>query len=300
MLDTKTLSKRATLVQAIRHFFVERGYLEVDTPVRLPAPVPEAHIEPETSGGWYLQTSPELCMKRLLAAGCAKLFQICKCFRKNERGAYHIPEFTMLEWYRSSCDYHGIMSECEELLLYLAGDFGVASSAEIKKRVQSLSSPWDRITVAEAFDLYAPISLKESLAAGKFDEILCQYIEPHLGRNRPLFLCDYPAPLGSLARLKREDQTIAERFELYIGGIEIANGFSELTDVKEQRERFEKDMATMKANGREPGPMPERFLADLAGMPEAAGIALGIDRLAMIFLGADAIDQVVAFPPEEL
>lgn len=295
MRNQQTLRARAGLIQALRRFFLERGYLEVDTPVRLPCLVPEVHIEQETAGDWYLQTSPEICMKRLLASGCSKIFQICKCFRRNERGSRHVPEFTMLEWYRAGCDYHGLMAECRELLV-----FADQAMMQTGGRTWSLQEGWNKLTVAEAFRRYAPISVTEALESDTFEEAFCLHVEPHLGVQRPVFLYDYPAALGSLARLKKTEPAIAERFELYINGLEIANGFSELTDVAEQRQRFDKEIALMQALGRRPGSLPGKFLADLGRMPEAAGIALGVDRLAMVFLGAATIDEVLAFTPEEL
>ncbi len=300
MAPAHTLWRRAALIQAIRAFFVDRGYLEVDTPVRVPAPAPELHIEAEPAGDWFLQTSPELCMKRLLAAGLPRIFQICKCFRRYERGRRHLPEFTMLEWYRLGCDYHALMTECEELFRFLAERLGLGGSIAVAGQEVVLAGPWERLTVAEAFRRYAACGVAEALGADRFDEVLVREIEPRLGRGRPTFLYDYPAELGALARLKPGDPTVAERFEIYIAGLELANGFSELTDPVEQRHRFVSDRAAMEASGREPGPMPEPFLAALADLESAAGIALGIDRLVMLMAGADTIDQVVPFTPESL
>lgn len=298
--ELEILQWRAALMQSTRNFFIHRGFLEVDTPLRIPAPAPEAHIQPEVADGWYLQTSPELCMKRLLAAGCTSIFQICKCFRKHERGDRHLPEFTMLEWYRSACDYQGLMHECEEFIASLYKELSGKGFCSIDVGESFWQPPWDRLTVAEAFRRYSPISLQQAMLAGKFDEVLCLHVEPQLGCRRPVFLYDYPAVLGSLARLKAEDKSIAERFELYINGLELANGFSELTDAEEQRSRFFAEMKRIKESGRVPGPMPDRFLDDLARLPSAAGIALGMDRLAMILWGIAVIDGVVAFIPENL
>ena len=193
MLDVSLLQRRAAFIQVIRHFFIDRGCLEVDTPIRIPAPAPEAHIEPEAAGSWYLQTSPELCMKRLLAGGSPSLFQICKCFRRDERGNLHLPEFTMLEWYRTGCDYRDLMADCEQLLLFLADSFNMGPTVRVGDHAVALRPPWERLTVAEAFHRYVPRSLDESLAGGSFDEMLCTYIEPHLGTSGPVFLYDYPA-----------------------------------------------------------------------------------------------------------
>jgi lysyl-tRNA synthetase class 2 len=300
MLALSRLRRRAAYIQAIRQYFINQDFVEVDTPIRIPASAPEAHIEPEVCGSWFLQTSPELCMKRLLAVGSPALFQICKCFRRGERGDRHLPEFTMLEWYRTGCDYLELMADCEQLLLFLADFFHMGKAIRVGGHTIALKPPWERLTVAEAFRRHAPQTLGESLANGIFDEMLCNYIEPQLGIGGPVFLCDYPAELASLARIKETDPTVAERFELYVGGIELANGFSELTDPVEQRQRFAREQAMIWACNRQSGPMPENFLAALAQLEKAAGIALGIDRLAMVLWGAASIDEVVTFTPEEL
>jgi lysyl-tRNA synthetase class 2 len=300
MIPVNGLRLRAVLVQALRAFFQARGCLEVETPIRIPAPVPEPHIRPLASEGWYLQTSPELCMKRLLAAGIPSLFQICKCFRAEERGSRHLTEFTMLEWYRAGEDYRFLMAECEELFRHLALALGRGARLVFRNRPISLAGAWERLSVAEAFRRHAPCTLEEALERDLFDEMLVLHVEPHLGLITPTFLYDYPAELGALARLKPEDPAWAERFELYLNGMELANGFSELADVEEQRRRFVLDQERIAVQGRRTGPLPEAFLGDLAAMPPAAGIALGVDRLAMVFADATEIDQVVAFSPEAL
>ncbi len=294
MLDIHNLRKRASLIQNLRHFFLEQDFLEVDTPIRIPAPAPEIYIEPELSGDFFLQTSPELCMKRLLANGSEKIFQICKCFRKGERGNFHLPEFTMLEWYRINSDYNDLIKDCENLLSFLVESLSINNTA-----IQHLKKTSEKFTVDEAFEKYSPIGLEECLIKGSFEENLCLHIEPQLGLTSPTILYDYPAELGALAKLRKDNSAIAERFELYINGIEIANGFSELTDASDQRARFEKDSYIINSQGRK-SPIPEKFLADLERMPEAAGIALGVDRLAMILWGASSINEVITFTPEEL
>ncbi|HET98045.1 MAG TPA: EF-P lysine aminoacylase GenX [Desulfurivibrio alkaliphilus] len=294
---------RAGMIRAVRRFFDQRGYLEVETPIRIPAPAPEPHLIPQAAGSWFLQTSPELCMKRLLARGVPQLYQICKCFRRKERGSRHLPEFTMLEWYRAGADYRDLMSDCEELLGAVAGELSAGRVSSVAARALArldLTPPWERISVAEAFRRHAGMAVEEALARDLFEELLVEKIEPHLGRSRPTFLHDYPAELGALARLSPDNPAISERFELYIAGLELANGFSELIDPVEQRRRFTVDRRKIRAAGRRPPPMPEKFLAELALMPPAAGIALGLDRLAMIMLGADRIDSVLAFTPEQL
>lgn len=296
-LPKNSLWQRASIIQSVRKFFVEREYLEVETPVRLPCLVPEAHIESIRSADWYLQASPELCMKRLLAAGHPRIFQICKCFRGQERGSRHLPEFTMLEWYQRDSDYLQLMNDCEQLLRFLVQHGLMAKTHEC---LCAVNDPWERLTVSEAFDQYAPLSVDEALADNVFDEILVEHVEPHLGSQVPTFLYDYPSALGSLACFKKGSPDLVERFELYVGGVELANGFSELTDPKEQRLRFEKECELYRSLGGVPGPMPEKFLHDLGAIPSAAGIALGIDRLVMLFCGAEKIDDVVSFVPENL
>lgn len=297
---TKALQTRAGFLQRLRHFFSERNFLEVETPIRIPSPAPEEYIEAIPSGNWFLQTSPELCMKRLLAAGYPRIFQFCKCFRADERGNRHLPEFTMLEWYAASFDYQDLMDQCEALLTTTLKDMGHPQNIIWQGKTIRLASPWERITVTDAFSRYAPIPLQDALAKNQFDEILVEHIEPHLGCDRPAFLYDYPSKMAALAKIKETDPTVAERFELYIGGMEIANGFSELTDAREQRRRFKEALEARAAKDLAHYAMPEKFLASLEHLPPCAGIALGIDRLVMILANTTNIDDVVAFTPETL
>ena len=304
MLGIEGLQIRAAFLRSIRSFFYQNDFLEVDTPLRQAIYIPESNIVPISSENEYLQTSPELCMKRLLAAGSSKIFQICHCFRKEERGRLHLEEFQMLEWYRTGADYYQLMSDCEALLRYLLAQLSKtqASSNAIKYPFFSglkLDSKWERVTVADAFLRYAAIELDEALKEGTFDEILVDYIEPHLGFSSPVFLYDYPVELGALARRKPGNESVAERFELYINGVEIANGFSELTDVMEQRRRFTHEITTIKANTGQNVHMPERFLSDLEQLDTAAGIAMGIDRLFMVAMNKQRITDVVTFSPED-
>lgn len=291
---------RARILSEIRRFFVEGGYLEVETPLRIPAPAPESHIDPVPSGPWFLQTSPELCMKRLVAAGYEKVFQISRCWRDGERGNMHLPEFTMLEWYRAGTDYRGLMNECEELVGAVAAALGMGEVLNVKGRNIRLGAPWERLSVAEAFERYCDRTMEEALANDTFDECMVNDIEPRLGFTTPTFICDYPADRGALARLKQDEPSRAERFELYIAGIELANAFSELTDPVEQRSRFEQEKLFRESHGKSAIPLPEPFLAELRHLPPTAGIAVGIDRLVMLLLNLDSIDDVVAFTPEEL
>ena len=291
---------RARIFQSIREFFIACGYLEVETPQLITAPAPETHIESISIGDRYLQTSPELCMKRLLSADFPKIFQIARCFRGGERGHLHLPEFSLLEWYRAGIDYRDLMEECEALFLFLSRRLHRGDRLRYRRVDIDLNTPWERLSVQTAFERYAGLSLDQALHNNRFDQIMVEEIEPQLGVKTPTFLYDYPASLAALARLKPGCPSIAERFEIYVGGIELANGFSELNDAHEQRKRFENELKQRALSGKRVSPMPERFLKALRNMPEAAGIALGLDRLVMIFSGAGTIDEVVAFTPEEV
>jgi lysyl-tRNA synthetase class 2 len=286
------------MIRAIRRFFPDRRYLEVETPCRIPAPAPEYHIDAVSSGNWFLHTSPELCMKRLLAAGYPKIFQICKCFREGERGNCHLPEFTMLEWYHQGIDYRLLMEECEEMVASVASDLGCGDLINYRGKDISLQRPWEKLSVRDAFERYAPLPLAESLKRDQFDELMAFYIEPHLGERGPTFLYDYPLYSSVLTRGKRDDPSLEERCELYIGGMEVANGSSELADPEEHKLRFEMARQFRRLHNKMDSPAPGKFLAVLPAMPEAAGMALGVDRLAMIFMDVPIIDDVVAFTPE--
>jgi lysyl-tRNA synthetase class 2 len=296
----KALESRTAIVQAVREFFVGRGYLEVETPLRIPAPAPESHIDAVFADGWFLQTSPELCMKRLLAAGYPRIFQICHCWREGERGRLHVPEFSMLEWYRAGSDYRDLMKDCEELIQSVACKIGLGQGLTYQGQEIGLCSPWPRLSVEQAFLRYAHVSASQALDGSLFDEAMVRDIEPHLGCPQPTILYDYPAARGALARLRPDDPSVAERFELYIAGLELANGFSELTNAQEQQVRFEHEEAYRRSQGKRPYPTPDKFLDELQDMPPSAGIALGMDRLVMLFLDAATIDEVLAFAPEEL
>ena len=290
------LEQRARIMQMIRAFFIERGYLEVETPHRVPTNAPEAYIDAVGSDCWFLHTSPELPMKRMLAAGYDRLFQICRCWRGGERGSRHLPEFAMLEWYRSGVDYHFLLAECEALLRALVP----SGRLDWQGHSVKLQQPWERLTVAEAFTRYTETTPREALADGSFDERIAFEIEPHLGIGAPTFLIEYPAECAALALRKRTDPTVAERFELYVAGLELANAFSELTDPAEQRSRFAAEEKARWAAGNPPYPFPEKFIAELGRIDSAAGIALGLDRLVMLLTDAASIDEVVAFTPEDL
>ncbi|MDH4319066.1 MAG: EF-P lysine aminoacylase EpmA [Desulfobulbaceae bacterium] len=300
MSSLLVLQQRSRLLQAVRTFFTAHDFLEVDTPILLPTIIPESQILSHRCEGSFLHTSPELAMKMLLADGAEKLFQICHCFRKGERGRLHLPEFTMLEWYRTGWSYKELMNQCEELIGVLVGDMAGCAGIDPlgfllrDQRKISLAVPWERLSVKEAFVRYGGITPEEAISRDMFDEILVTAIEPNLGWQRPTFLYDYPVALGSLARSKQEDPAVAERFELYIGGIELANGFSELIDPEEQRSRFIHEIDLMRANGITGLSMPDKFLQSLSHMRETAGIALGFDRLLMLLLGTSSVEEVVS------
>ncbi len=239
-------------------------------------------------------------MKRLLASGYSKIFQICKCFRKEERGRRHLPEFTILEWYCSEIDYFEMMDHCQDLIKSVAHDIHHGNHIVYKGKSIDLAGKWPRLSVEEAFERYASISMNKALSQECFDEIMGIEIEPCLGFEKPLFLYDYPVSCGALGRTKPENNLLAERFELYIAGIELCNAFTELTDPDEQRKRFEKELGHKQLSGKTDYPMPELFLESLEHMPEASGNALGIDRLVMLFADMPTIDDVVTFIPEEL
>lgn len=303
MLDLQGLHIRAALFRAVRDFFAKRDFLEVDTPIRQPVIIPEANIVPIDAEGQYLHTSPELCMKRLLAAGCSRIFQICPCFRKNELGRNHLEEFTMLEWYRTGADYRQLMVDCEELLRYAIVSvtketsqlFGAGRGSATIRSI--LTAPAEKLTVTAAFSRYSPVPLDQALREGRFDELLVECIEPNLGQKGPLFLTDYPRELASLAKVNSARPSVAERFELYVLGVELANGFTELTDPHEQRQRFVAEIEAIRNSQGRNCSMPERFLDDLPRLESAAGIAFGLDRLLMQIMEKKSISEAVSFNP---
>ena len=301
MSDASALQTRAQVLQAIRRFFSDQGFLEVETPFRIPANAPEEYIDPVPSLPWQLQTSPELCMKRLLCRGYDKIFQICRCWRADERGARHLSEFTMLEWYRSNADYHALMQDCEGLLKHVVDACTPDACFTRKSTKINPHAAWQQYSLQDAFLRFSNADVLACCQNGLFEELLTTHIEPAFAQNtEPVILRDYPAQMAGLARLKPDNTDFAERFELYVGGLELANGFSELTDPTEQRLRFVEANRIREQYGKPALPLPEPFLAELATMPPSAGIALGVDRLVMLTTGADTIDQVVAFTPESL
>lgn len=287
---------RSRVLSAIRRWFEDSGFTEVETPVRLPTPALELHIDAEPAGAGFLRTSPELHMKRLLAAGYDKIFQMGPCFRKGEWGPLHHPEYTMLEWYRAHADYLDIMRDTENLLIQVDSALRTPHSVFPTPPSPLPAAPWPRLTVEELYVKHAGWNPVTDYEAERFEHDLVTLIEPALPRDTPVFVMDYPAAAAALSRRKPGHEAVAERFELYIHGVEITNAFSELTDPAEQRRRFEECIQKRKVMGAPDYPLDEPFLAALeTGMPPSGGIAMGIDRLVMVLLGATSLDEVIAF-----
>ena len=292
----RALELRAQLHDAIRRFFRERGFLEVDTPVLLPANSPEAQIDAVPAAAGWLRTSPELAMKRLLAAGHENIFQLGPCFRAGEQGRWHHPEFTLLEWYRAGAGYLEILADTKALLAFAAKELrGATDFAWQGQPLSCAQELWEKFTVSQAFIQHAGWDPALKFDPDRFDLDLVTRVEPALPRDRPVVLIDYPAPLAALARRKPDDPLRAERWEFYLGGVELANAYSELNDPAEQRARFAEANAARQKRGAKPYPMDEPFLAALAQMPPSGGIALGVDRLLMILADADSLDAILPF-----
>ena len=327
----ETLEKRARIIQTIRAFFVGNGFLEVETPSLVVSPGMEPNLDafetsfiPECSArkpvtSLYLPTSPEFHMKRLLCQGFSNIFQIARAFRNGETGNLHQPEFAILEWYRAGDSYESIMNDVEKLFLAISrvlseNDYLTFGGSKI-----DLSIPWIRLTVREAWHLFADIDLEkctttvtlrkegQRIGVGNlrpedswdilYFKIFLDRIEPFLGLGKPVILYEYPAEMAALARLKPDDPSVALRFEVYAAGMELGNAFDELTDPGLQRQRCETARKIQMENGKKPFPIDEAFLNALeTGMPASAGIAMGIDRIVMLFLGYASIHDVVAFP----
>jgi lysyl-tRNA synthetase class 2 len=306
------LLKRAAILAEIRRFFADRGVLEVETPAMSQATVTDIHLVPfETrfvgpgaADGMtlYLMTSPEYHMKRLLAAGSGPIYQMGRSFRNEEAGRHHNPEFTMLEWYRPRYDMYRLMNEVDDLLQQVL-DCDTAETLSYQQaftrhlNVDPLSA--DK---AELRDAAAKLDLSNIADTEEDRDTLLQLlftmgVEPHIGRDKPTFVYHFPATQASLAEISTEDHRVAERFEVYYKGIELANGFRELTDSREQRQRFEQDNRKRAARGLPQHPVDNNLLDALEhGMPECSGVALGVDRLIMIALGAASLSDVLAFP----
>jgi elongation factor P--(R)-beta-lysine ligase len=293
------LERRSIIINGVRAFFCKQGFIEVETPVRVPAIAPEQFILPYTSEGWFLSTSPELQMKRLLSAGYEKIFQICHCFRKDERGQHHNPEFTMLEWYRAETDYTSVIQDTQELVLELSNHLATGSIINYQNNLIDLTLPWPRITVREAYLRWAGWDPVADFEGQRFDDDMVNKIIPNFPIERPIVILDYPVECASLARLKPDDNLVAERAEIFIGGLEIANGYSELNDARQQTNRFKQEIELMRQSGK-PALLPEKFLNAINHLPKCSGIAVGVDRLVMLFCDTSSIDDVIAFPSDLL
>ena len=323
------LKHRAAITRASRAWFESQGFTEVETGILQVSPGNETHLHaPRTElirpdgerVGRYLRTSPEFACKKLLAAGETRIFELARVFRDRERGDLHLPEFTMLEWYRANAPYEEIMADCVTVIAHAARATGIGSFSFRGKTCDPHAEP-ELLTVATAFERYAGIDLLSTIESGEgdraaladaaqgkvrvadddswsdiFSKILVEYVEPQLGLRCLTVLFEYPAPEAALARVKPTDPRVAERFEVYACGVELANGFGELTDAAEQRRRFERAMDEKERRYGERYPLDQDFLAAVANMPQACGVALGFDRLVMLASGALRIDQVTWTP----
>jgi lysyl-tRNA synthetase class 2 len=326
---TPALAARAAIMRAVRGYFEAQGFLEVETPARVMSPGQEVHLEAISAGnGRHLITSPEYHMKRLVAGGLPRIVQFCRCFRDEEDGPFHQPEFTMVEWYRAGGTMDDLMRDCEAIVEVAARVAGTWPMVQVPANRRSqysvgplaLAGDFERTTVRTLLRQHAEIALRgdesefEMRALAQragckvasdaawddvFYQVFLDRIEPHLGSERPTFVSDWPTPLGALARRKLDDSHTVERFELYAGGLELANAFGELTDPIEQRARFVAEAEIRRKRGREVYPIDEKLLDALATMPATCGIALGFDRLVMLVLGASSIREVIAFAHDE-
>jgi lysyl-tRNA synthetase class 2 len=288
------LERRARIIELTRRFFTERGFLEADTPIRVPAIAPERYIAPFTSESWFLSISPELHIKRMLASSYDKIFQICHCFRKGERGRWHNPEFTMLEWYRTEADYGDIIEDTEQLISGLSKRFGQGDVIEYAGCKINVEPPWPRIKVKDAFLGAAGWNPIVAFDPVRFDIDTVDKIIPSFSPGRPTVLMDYPREAAALARLS-PDGRFAERAEVFIGGLELANIYSELNDPAEQTKRFEEAVRQISTEKGVSMPMPQRFLDAVPHLPRCGGAALGMDRLVMLLCDAGSIDEVIPF-----
>jgi len=300
------LRERARLLALIREFFAERGVLEVETPAMAGAGASDIHIasfatHSHSGRKFYLQTSPEFAMKRLLAAGSGPIYQVCRAFRDGESGRLHNPEFTLLEWYRPGFDEHALMDELDGLLTLVLG------SAPPSRRM-TYRQAFVELGAVDPFEVSTRTLLEHAAARGLklaedspgerdllLDFLFSHVVQPALeGR---VFVYDYPATQAALARVRASQPPVAERFELFLDGVEIANGYHELADADEQRRRFSADGRARERRGLEQMPVDERLIAALAhGLPDCAGVAVGLDRLFMVAAGQSSIEAVMAFP----
>ncbi|MEQ9862133.1 elongation factor P--(R)-beta-lysine ligase [Pectobacterium cacticida] len=305
------LLKRASIIAAVRGFFTDRGVLEVETPAMSQATVTDVFLSPfqtrfvgpGAADGMtlYLMTSPEYHMKRLLAAGSGPIFQLCRSFRNEEAGRHHNPEFTMLEWYRPHYDMYRLMNEVDDLLQQILDCEGAEMLSYQQAFLRHLEIDPLSVDKTQLREAAEKLGLGDMANREDDRDALVQMlftfgVEPNIGRDKPAFVYHFPATQASLAEISSEDHRVAERFEVYFKGIELANGFRELTDADEQRQRFEQDNRKRAARGLPQQPIDENLLAALRhGLPECAGVALGIDRLIMLALGAETLGDVIAF-----
>ena len=293
------LQLRHNVLNAVREFFTLHDYIEIETPVRIEAPAPEIHIDAETSGTHYLRTSPELHMKRMLAAGYERIFQLGSCFRAGEKGPRHQPEYSMLEWYHTGTDYMGILSETRDLILHCAERTLNSSIIHYQGTDIDLSAEWEIHDVNNLYQRLAGWDPSAAYDADQFDLDMIEKIEPNLRKDIPVIIKDYPSAAAALSRRKPSHPQIAERWELYIAGIELANAYSELTDPEEQKKRFSEWNAWRAENGKDIYPNDNTFFKALNhDIPECGGIALGIDRLVMLFADCETLDGVLPFRGE--
>lgn len=294
------LAERARALSAIRRFFDARGFVEVDTMVRVESPGLDAYVDAIGAESGWLITSPEHQMKRLLVGGLPRIYQLVHASRAGERGHLHEPEFMMLEWYRAFAGQEEILADTEALVRSVVTALAGEPRVRVCGHFVDLSGPFERLPVSEAFRRYAGADALELAERDPdaFFRALVDDVEPALARApRPVFLVDYPLSQAGLARPRADRPDLAERFELYVGGVELCNGYGELTDAAEQRRRFEREQARRRKEGAPMHPIDERLLAALAeGMPPSGGNALGVDRLIMLALGAERIQDVIAFP----
>ena len=290
---------REKVIDAIRAFFKKEGFREVETPILVPVPSSEANLEVmetelRTASGKkrraFLILSPEYSLKKLVAAGIGKVFEITKCFRNEEEvSALHNPEFTMLEWYRVGADYTKIMEDFERLFIEIVG----SKKLNYQGEAYDLSRPWPRLSCRE-------LGLGE-LSEGEFYKKFFNEVEPKLmASRRPAFVYDYPVAQAALARKKAGDPRFAERWEVFLAGLELGNCFSELTDAAEQKSRLEADLVERRGKGKTNYPLDEDFIGAVGKMPETAGIAVGVDRLVMLAADASTISETLWFPADEL
>ena len=292
MSKLENLKKRSRMLRALREFFCDHDFFEVETGVRIPAPAPEEYIEAVSAEGGFLRTSPELALKRLLADGGERFFELGKAFRSGEYGRKHREEFTILEYYAAHWDYRRLANFTAEL--FAAAARAVCGSATVDFRGSRVDlGRAEFVTVDEAYRRYAGVSAFEADARGDFDELMVTKVEPELGKKVLTFLIDYPAARASLSRLSAADSRVAERWEVYVSGLELGNAFGELVDAAEQKRRFAEAYKFRAGQGMKAYPEPTDFYAALErGIPESSGCAVGVDRLAMILCDAEDIGDV--------